>query len=158
LLTKPVFLDGSEMPELAKGSTRRKELAKLMVKSPYFAKAYVNRMWGHFLARGFTKVVDDFGSEQNEISHPELLERLAKEFVKYNYHPRDLIRWICNSEAYGLSSKANKTNDKEDAEPYFSRMLLKAMSPEQLFESLMLATGAAAAQNSDDKKRLRESW
>src|SRR5262249_43557473 len=42
LLTKPVFLDGSEMPELAKGSTRRKELAKLMVKSPYFAKAYVN--------------------------------------------------------------------------------------------------------------------
>jgi hypothetical protein len=158
LLTKPTFLDGSDMPELSKGSTRRKELAKFMVKSPFFAKAYVNRMWAHFMGRGFTKVIDDFGSEQNEVSHPELLERMAKDFVKYNHHPRDVIRWICDSEAYGLSSRANKTNDKEDTEPYFSRMLLKAMSPEQLFESLMLATGAAAAENKQDKKKLRESW
>jgi hypothetical protein len=158
LLTKPAFLDGSEMPELGKAGTRRKELAKFIVHSPFFAKAYVNRMWAHFMGRGFTKVVDDFGSEQNEVSHPELLERMAKDFAKYNHNPRDLIRWICNSQAYGLSSTANKTNDKEDTEPYFSRMLLKAMSPEQLFESLMLATGAAAAQNSDDKKKLKESW
>ncbi len=158
LLTKPAFLDGTEMPELKKGDTRRKELAKFIIKSPFFAKAYVNRMWAHFLGRGFTKVVDDFGSEQNEVSHPELLEKLGKDFVRYNHRPRDLIRWICNSEAYGLSSKTNKTNDKEDAEPYFSRMLLKAMSPEQLFESLMLATGAAAAENKEDKKKLRQSW
>lgn len=159
LPAKPVFLDGTEMPALRNGSTRRKELVKFILKSPYFSKAYVNRIWAHFLGRGFTKVVDDFGStDQNEISHPELLERLAKDFAAYRYRPRDLIRWICNSEAYSLSSIANDTNDKEEAEAYFSRMLLKAMSPEQLFESLMLATGAQAAENTASKERLRREW
>jgi hypothetical protein len=159
LLTKPTFLDGTEMPEVDSRSSRRKELAKFILKSPFFAKAFVNRMWAHFFGRGFTKIVDDFGGdEENEVSHPELLDRLAKDFTSYQYRPRDLIRWICNSEAYGLSSVANKTNDKEDTEPYFSRMLLKAMSPEQLFESLMLATGAKAAETTVDKNRLRQSW
>jgi Protein of unknown function (DUF1553) len=87
-----------------------------------------------------------------------LLDYLAKEFKKYGNNPRDLIRWICNSEAYNLSSVANKTNEKADAEPFFSRMLLKAMSPEQLFESLMTATQAEAAETREAKKKLREEW
>ena len=53
---------------------------------------------------------------------------------------------------------ANKTNEKADAEPFFSRMLLKAMSPEQLFESLMTATQAEQAETKDAKKKLREDW
>jgi hypothetical protein len=158
LPTKPVFLDGTKMPPLANGDTRRKELTKFILKSDYFAKAYINRMWAHFFGRGFTKVMDDF-SEGNPVSHPELLDRLAQDLAKrYNYRPRDLIRWICNSQAYGLSSRANDTNDKEDAEPYFSRMLLKAMSPEQLFESLMVATRAEAAETKENKKKLRDDW
>jgi hypothetical protein len=157
LPTKPVFLDGTKMPALKKGSSRRKELAKFIVKSDYFAKAYVNRMWGHFFGRGFTKVVDDFG-EHNPISHPELLDKLGADFVKYQYKPRDLIRWICNSKAYGLSSASNETNDKEDAEPYFGRMLLKAMSPEQLFDSLMVATKAEVAESKENRQKLRDAW
>jgi hypothetical protein len=158
LPTKATFLDGVKMGPVPMGGSRRKELAKFMVKSDWFAKAYVNRMWGHFFGRGFTKVIDDFG-EHNPVSHPELLDKLAADFSKkYNHRTRELIRWICNSEAYGLSSTANETNIKEDAEPFFSRMLLKAMSPEQLFESLMLATGAQAAANKDDKKKLRDTW
>ncbi len=87
-----------------------------------------------------------------------LLDYLAKEFKNYGNNPRDLIRWICNSEAYSLSSVANKTNEKADTEPFFSRMLLKAMSPEQLFESLMTATQAEQAETKDAKKKLREDW
>jgi hypothetical protein len=158
LPSKPVFLDGRvKMPPLSKNDTRRKELAKFIIKSEYFPKAFINRMWAHFFGRGFTKVFDDFG-EHNPVSHPELLDRLAEDFRKYNYRPRDLIRWICNSQAYGLGSTANETNDKEDAEPYFARMQLKAMSPEQLFESLMVATGAKASTDQMAKKQLRELW
>lgn len=90
--------------------------------------------------------------------HDHLVDYLAKEFKKYGNNPRDLIRWICNSEAYNLSSVANKTNEKADTEPFFSRMLLKAMSPEQLFESLMTATQAEQAETKDAKKNLRENW
>jgi hypothetical protein len=158
LPTKSTFLDGTKLGQVPKDSSRRKELAKLMIKSDWFAKAYVNRMWAHFMGRGFTKVVDDFG-EHNPVSHPELLDRLAQDFAKkYNHRAMDLVRWICNSEAYGLSSVANETNDKEDAEPYFARMQLKAMSPEQLFESMVLATGTTAAETKENKKKLRQSW
>jgi hypothetical protein len=155
LLTKPMFLDGTKLPK--EGATRRQELARLITSSEYFPRAIVNRMWAHFLGRGFTNPVDDFG-EHNPPSHPELLEKLAKEFVHYGYDLKRLTRWICLSEVYQLSSQANPSNEKADAEPFFGRMLLKAMSPEQLFESLMTATQAEAAETKEGKKKLREEW
>ena len=69
-----------------------------------------------------------------------------------------LIRWICNSNAYQLSYVANRTNNKPEHEALFSRMILKTMSPEQLFESLMVATNAEAAESKEDKKKLRDQW
>ena len=52
-----------------------------------FAKAYVNRMWGHFFGRGFVQPVDDFGSH-NPPSHPELLDKLAQQFKESGYDTR----------------------------------------------------------------------
>jgi hypothetical protein len=141
----------------AKGGNRRQELAKFITDSKYFPKAYVNRMWAHFFGRGFTNPVDDFNPE-NEVSHPELLNELAAEFVHYGYDPRRLIRWICNSDAYSLSCVANKTNDKPEDERLFSRMLLKAMSPEELFESLMVATQADMFESKENLKKLSDDW
>jgi hypothetical protein len=156
-ITKPAFLDGTKMPAKIEG-TRRQQLARQVIASPYFSKAFVNRMWGHFMGRGFTKDVDDFG-EHSRISHPELLDKLATDWAsKFNYNPKDLIRWICNNKAYGLDSKANATNDKSDAEEFFSRMLLKSLTPEQLFESLMTATDAKDGQNREKRRDLREQW
>jgi hypothetical protein len=153
LPTKAVFLDGSKPTD----GNRRSELAKFVTESPYFAKAYVNRMWAHFFARGFTNPVDDFGPE-NEPSHPELLDELTSQFKHYGYDPRRLIRWICNSDAYNLSGVANKTNDNAETEPYFSRMLLKALSPEQLFESLIVATQAEMFESKENRKKIRDDW
>jgi len=114
-------------------------------------------MWEHFMGKSFTKqAVDDFGSH-NEPSYPELLNRLAEDWTKnYQHNPKDLIRWICNSRPYGLSSVANKTNDKPEDEVFFARMLLKAMTPEQLFESIMTATQPKVAKG--DQMALREAW
>src|SRR5262249_51803057 len=108
--------------------------------------------------RAFTKDPDDFG-EHSPVSHPELLDKLAEKWSKdYKYDIRSLVRWICNSRPYGLSSVANETNDKQDDEKFFSRMMLKALSPEQLFESLMIATDAKVGQTKDNKRKLREDW
>lgn len=154
--SKAVFLSGEKMPAGAKN--RRVELAKFITKSDYFGKVFVNRMWGHFMGRSFTKEPDDFG-EHNPVSHPALLDKLAKEWsTKYKHDPKTLIRWICNSKPYHLSSVANDTNDKSDAEPFFSRMLLKAMTPEQLFESLMVATDSREGQTKDQRAEAREKW
>jgi hypothetical protein len=112
-------------------------------------------MWAVFFSKGFCNPVDDF-NEQNAISNPELLNDLAAKFKHYNYDMKKLIRWICNSEAYNLSCVANSTNDKPENEIFFSRQLLKALSPEQLFESLMVAT--QSSQGKDEQKELRGKW
>lgn len=154
--SKAVFLNGTKLSP--KAANRREELAQFILKSEYFAKVMVNRTWGHFMGRAFTKDADDFG-EHSPVSNPELLNKLAKDWAtKYNHDPRALVRWVCNSKPYSLSSVANETNDKSDAEPFFSRMLLKAMTPEQLFESLMVATESKAAQSKDKRKEMREKW
>lgn len=165
--TRARFLDGTKMP-IDTNKTRRQILAEFVIKSPYFAKAFVNRMWGHFMGISFTKNdVADFG-QHNPVITPKLREgeskdwllgRLAKDWAtRYKHNPRHLVRWICNSKAYHLDSVANKSNGTRDAEPLFARMLLKAMTPEQLFESLMVATRYQGAQDNDDRKALREEW
>ncbi len=122
-----------------------------------FAKAYVNRMWGVFMGRGFVNPVDDF-NDQNQPSMPDLLNELAVRFKNYGYDQKELIRWICNSEAYNLSCVANSTNDSQDKEVLFSRMVLKSMSPEQLFDSLVTATKAEVGENKEAKKKAKETW
>jgi hypothetical protein len=149
----------------SEGFNRREKLAELILGHENFPKAIVNRMWGHFFGRGFTSPVDDF-NEQNAVSHPELLNELADKFKNYGYNQQDLIRWICNSQPYQLKSSANATNDKPDAEPFFSRMLLKPMSPEQLIESLEVAiypppkalTPEAAKKVQEAKAKRHDAW
>jgi hypothetical protein len=163
LPAKAQFLDGTKIATEDRegkkvpiqGKARREELARLVIEHPNFARAQVNRMWAHFFGKGFVNPVDDF-NEQNTPSHPELLEELGKRYRHYGFNQKDLIRWVCNSEAYGLSCVANKTNEKPDVEQLFSRMLLKSMSPEELFESLMIATGGT--QSKEQKKDLRGRW
>jgi hypothetical protein len=162
LPARATFLDGSKLTTENKGGkkvplqgkARREELARLVVEHPNFAKAAVNRMWAHFFGKGFVNPIDDF-NEKSEVSHPELLEELGKRYRHYGFDQKKLIRWICNSEAYNLSCVANKSNEKPDAEPLFSRMLLKAMSPEELFDSLMVATGSV---NKEQRRELRGRW
>jgi hypothetical protein len=156
LFTDPSFLNGKKIPKDWKGS-RREALAKFIVEDPYFAKAFVNRTWGHFFGKSFLRDNPDDFHEANPISHPELLDKLAHDFAKdYGHNPKALIRWICNSQAYGLSSRANKWNDKTDDETLFARMLLKPMTPEQMFDSIMYATKPGYNPSKVDDKR--QKW
>jgi hypothetical protein len=139
------------------GVARREELAKLVVSHERFPKAMVNRMWGLFFGRGFVNPIDDF-NDNNQPSNPELLDELAARFKHYDYDIKKLIRWITHSNAYHLSYVANKTNDKQEHETLFSRMIMKALTPEQLFESLMTATRAEQADTAAAKKELRDKW
>jgi hypothetical protein len=141
----PKFVDGTTINPsgYVKDVDRRAELGRLIIKSEYLGKAIVNRYWGHFLGYGFTKPVDDLGPH-NAPSHPELLERLGKEFASHDHDLKQLIRWITLSDAYGLSSKVTtgqKTNAKDDPtlgeKPKFSHFYLRQMQAEELYESMM---------------------
>ncbi len=156
LPTKATFLDGTKLdPESSRG--RREQLAEFVTNHDNFPKATVNRIWSVFFGRGFTNPVDDF-NEQNQPSNPELLDEMSKRFKHYGYDLKRLIRWIANSHAYHLSYAGNRTNDKVETEALFSRMPLKSLSPEQMFESLMVATGSAQSETKDNRRALREAW
>ena len=107
--------------------------------NPLFAKALVNRMWGHFLGRGLVQEVDDL-RETNPPSNPELLDALAKDFLDHKFDVKHSIRTIVNSKVYQLSSEpsdANK-NDRQN----FARFYARRMIAEVLLDSLDQATGS----------------
>jgi hypothetical protein len=152
----PTFLDGRKISQ-GPDVDRREALAKFITEpqNEQFARAFVNRVWGHFMGRGFVQPVDDFGAH-NPASHPELLDRLAAEFKGSGYDVKELIRWITASAAYNVTSAATKENEKD--ETLFSHMALKPMSPEQLFDSLLVATAAHKAGGDADMDRKRATW
>ena len=106
----PRFLDGRKISQ-GPDVIRRAELGKLIAdpKNEALAKAFVNRMWGHFLGRGFVNPVDDFGPH-NQPSHPELLDQLAKDFRESGYNVKKLIRWIMATP--GVSAQQRQAEGK----------------------------------------------
>jgi hypothetical protein len=146
---------------------RRAELARLMTdgESPQIARAFVNRMWQHFFGAAFTPQVDDMGPHI-AVSHPELLDELTRQFVRSGYDTKQLVRWICKSEAYNLTSRFNsdESNIGDDPtlgnEPLFSRVYVKQMSVEQMFDSLLIATQAHEVFGSswDAVEVRRQEW
>lgn len=159
----PKFFETSVDP--GPGTDRREELARLMTQGdePYLALAAVNRMWAHFFGYGFTRPIDDMGPH-NPPSHPDLLDGLADEFIKSGYDLKQLIRWICNSEAYNLTSQFNRGNEVDNPAigemPLFSHMYVKSMQAEQLYDSLIIATEAhkTASSSWDEAERQRQEW
>src|SRR5262249_3099441 len=77
--------------------------------NPFFARSFVNRVWGHYLGVGLVDPVDNF-SLANPPSNPKLLDALAKDFVEHRYDIRHLERAILNSCVYQLSSETNAAN------------------------------------------------
>ncbi len=151
----PTYLDGRRI-DAGMDVVRRVELARFMTEpeNDQFARAFVNRMWGHLVGRGMVHPVDDFG-DHNPPSHPELLDQLAVDFRASNYNVKALIRWITASKAYHVSSRMTKSNDQDEA--LFSHYPLKPMTPEQLFDSLITATAAHRTEGGGSEK-LREQW
>jgi hypothetical protein len=146
-------------------TNRRQEFAKLITQGErtQVADAIVNRLWGHFFGYGFTKPVDDMGPH-NPASHPELLEKLSLEFVKAKYDQKQLMRWICNSEAYNLTSKMSPKNEVDNPangeRPKFTHMYVKSLSAEQLYDSLIIATNAhkSGRSNWEQAEQQRRMW
>jgi hypothetical protein len=106
--------------------------------NPYFARAAANRLWGHLFGVGLVDPVDDFNDE-NPPSHPELLDELACAFADSGFEVRFLIRSICRSQAYQRTSA--RTHAGQEDPRLFARMNVKGLTGEQLYDSLLLATG-----------------
>lgn len=137
LPAEPTYLSGDKL--LPGGQlTRREALAEFITNDPQFARAFVNRMWGQLFGRGLHErpAVDDFGAH-HRLVHPELLDRVAKDFADNKFSCGKLLYWLTTSDVYQLRCTVNETNARPEAEVQFSRMPLRVLSPEQLVEALL---------------------
>src|SRR5262249_45123129 len=63
--------------------------------NPFFARSFVNRVWGHYFEKGLVHPLDDF-SLANPPSNDKLLDALAKDFIDHKFNIRELERTILN--------------------------------------------------------------
>ena len=122
--------------------SRREQLARWLTarENPYFAKSYVNRLWGYMFGRGIIDPIDDIRAG-NPPTNPELLQRLTDEFIQSDFNVREILRAICKSRTYQMSIVANRWN--EDDEINFSHALARRLPAEVLYDSVYRVTGAA---------------
>ncbi len=123
---EPKLLDGDVLTVAPEDDPRHK-LVDWMAEpnNPFFARALVNRTWGHLMGRGLVDPIDDM-RETNPPSNPELLDALARDFVKSKFDVKHIIRTICNSRTYQLSSEPNDYNkhDKQNHARYYGRRMI----------------------------------
>ncbi len=123
---EPKLLDGDVL-KVAPEDDPRHKLVDWMAEpnNPFFAKALVNRMWGHLMGRGLVEPIDDM-RETNPPSNPELLDALAKDFVKSKLDVKHVLRTICNSRTYQLSSEPNEHNqhDRQNHARHYARRMI----------------------------------
>jgi hypothetical protein len=119
---------------------RRMEFADWLTSkdNPYFAKSYVNRLWGYMFGVGIMEPIDDIRAG-NPPTNPELLDYLTQEFLASNFDVRHVMKLICKSRTYQLSVESNPFN--VDDKINYSHAQPRRLPAEVLFDTVHRATG-----------------
>ena len=116
----PKFL-GGVAPKIDKD--RREVLGDWITSpdNPFFATSIANRVWAHFMGVGIVWPVDDI-RVSNPASNPELFKALGSKLTEYKFDVKQLVRDICNSQAYQRTTQTNETNAQDTRNYAFSRI------------------------------------
>ena len=127
--------------QLSDSASRRDQLAHWITspQNQYFARSYVNRLWGYLFGPGIIEPIDDIRAG-NPPSNPELLDALTRDFIESGFDVQHMLRVICNSRTYQHSLSVNRWND--DDRINYSHSLPRRLPAEVLFDAIHLATGS----------------
>ncbi|HEX3999518.1 MAG TPA: PSD1 and planctomycete cytochrome C domain-containing protein [Pirellulales bacterium] len=128
----------------AKTTGRRTALANWIVAptNPLTARVMVNRIWQYHFGRGIVRSPNNFGTQGDAPTHPELLDWLAAEFVRQGWRLKPLHRLIVRSNAYRMSSAGNAAALAADpANDLFWRFDMRRLTAEEVRDSILAVSG-----------------
>jgi hypothetical protein len=136
-------------PMPADAPRNRLGLARWMVMPdhPLTSRVAVNRSWERLFGTGLVKTSEDFGSQGEWPSHPELLDWLAVEFVESGWDIKQMLKTIVLSATYQQSSRM--TPQQFERDPH-NRLLARGprlrLDAEAIRDSALLASGLLSEQ------------
>jgi hypothetical protein len=151
VLRKGNFLDPAEVVEPgvptalhsypADAANDRLGLARWLVapKNPLTARVAVNRIWAQIFGAGLVETEEDFGTQGEPPSHPELLDWLAVRYMESGWNTKALLRLIVMSSTYRQSSKL-----RPEVKAVDPRNRLLARAPRTRLEAEMVRDQALA--------------
>ncbi len=152
-LGKPVVRDVPEVmrpPEarstLPDNQSGRLELARWMsgTQHPLTARVYVNRVWRWHFGAGLVTSTENFGSQGDLPTHPELLDWLARRFIESGWSTKALHRLILSSNTYQMASlhPAESTAFGLDPENHLLwKFRLSRLQAEQIRDAILAVSG-----------------
>jgi hypothetical protein len=135
----PRFLDGHLAGMRLGDLERRKSLADSITSktNPWFAAAYVNRIWGELMGQSFYQPIDDIGP-QKEAVMPDVLVRVAGAFRGSDYNVKELFRAIMNSQTY---QRQNRLGESGEEHLLFASTNPRRMDANTLWQALQDTLG-----------------
>ncbi len=133
----PKFL-GGDKPDCT-GKDRRQVLADWISspQNPYFPQHLANLIWAQYMGRGIVEPVDDV-RVSNPPSNLALMEGLAKKIAEYNFDLKKIVRDVCTSRTYQLSTRPNDTNSLDDRN--FAKATIRRMRAEVMLDCITQVT------------------
>ena len=129
------------LPPLNVAAPTRLDLARWLVskENPLTARVTVNRIWQEFFGRGIVFTSEDFGTQGDRPSHPELLDFLASEFRDNGWSMKRIEKMIVMSATYRQSSKARPDLETKDPENTLLARQARVRLPAELIRDQALA-------------------
>ena len=135
---------GGEKIDLTKYEDGREPLMEWLRSkdNPYFARAFVNRVWAGYFNVGIVNPPDDL-SLANPPSNKALLDYLAEGFIESGFDMKWVHREIANSRTYQLTWKPNETNRLDEVN--FSHQVPRRLPAEAAYDAIVQATASDEA-------------
>jgi hypothetical protein len=114
---------------------------------PLTARVYVNRVWQWLFGAGLVATPDDFGRLGVKPSHPELLDWLAREFIREGWSTKKLVRRLVLSQTFrqsGLVADAARERDPENR--LLHHYATRRLEAEAIRDSLLAISGRLDSQ------------
>jgi hypothetical protein len=130
--------------EIGDRKTARLDFARWMAarENPLTARVFVNRLWKLYFGQGIVKSLDDFGTQGNSPTHPELLDWLAVEFMDSGWNVKHMIKLMVTSATYKQSSFVTpKLREVDPTNKWLARQARFRLDAEMVRDNALAVSG-----------------